>query len=340
MLSAGGPSPPVAADDQRLSGFAPFLNSEVLVLAVSGGPDSMALVHLARAMAALSPTRPRLIAATVDHGLRPESRAEAEMVAGWCASLRIPHRLLVWEGAKPKTRLQERARDARYALLAACARAEGAPAVLTAHHADDQAETVLFRLLRGSGPAGLAGMAAASTRNGITIGRPLLHLRKADLVAVCRSAAQPFVEDPSNRDPRFARTRVRRLMQLLEAEGLDAAGLDRLARRAARAEAALDAATDDLRKVVVEQCHVRALAAAPAEIALRWLMREVSARTGRVPRLDRAEALALRLQTAVQAGESLAASLGGLVLRLDKAGNLCFLSETDRQRGRPRGSGR
>ena len=339
MLSAFG-SAPLTADDPRLSGFAPFIHSEVLVLAVSGGPDSMALVHFARTAAALAPAGPRLIAATVDHGLRPESRAEAEMVAGWCAALGISHRLLVWEGAKPTTRLQERARAARYGLLVDCARAEGAQAMLTGHHADDQAETILFRLLRGSGPAGLAGMAPSAERDGVTIGRPLLRFRKADLVRFCRAAAQPFVEDPSNRDPRFARTRLRRLTQLLEAEGLDAAGLDRLARRAARAEAALEAATDDLAKVVAEQGHMRALGDAPAEIALRWLVREVAARTGRVPRLDRSEALASRLRTALQAGESFAASLGGMVLRLDKAGNLCFLNETDRQRGRPGGSGR
>lgn len=337
MLSASG-SAPLAADDPRLSGFALFADSEVLVLAVSGGPDSMALLHFARAIAALSPARPRLIAATVDHGLRPESRAEAEMVAGWCASLRIPHRLLVWEGEKPRTRLQERAREARYDLLAACARAEGAQAVLTAHHADDQAETILFRLLRGSGPAGLAGMATVSQRDGMTVGRPLLHLRKAELVSFCRSAGQPFVEDPSNRDPRFARTRVRRLVRLLEAEGLEAMGLDRLARRAARAEAALAAATDELAKVIAKQGHVRALADAPVEIALRWLMREVAARTGRAPRLDRAEALIPRLLGALRAADTLVATLGGLVLRLDKAGNLCFLNETDRQRGRPRDS--
>ena len=320
---------------RHLAGFTPFRTANTLLLAVSGGPDSMALVHLARAFAAGLPDPPRLIAATVDHGLRPGSRAEAEAVGGWCAALGIPHRLLVWDGEKPATRLQERARAARYGLLAACARVEGADAILIAHHADDQAETVLFRLARGSGLAGLSGMAAVSTREGMTLGRPLLALTKADLVEICRAAHQPFVRDPSNTNARFARARLRRIAGLLSAEGLEMVTLTRLATRAARADAALAIATEDLAKAMSEQGDARALADAPEELAVRWLVREVTALCdGRAPRLDRAEALALRLRAALRAGESLVASLGGLVLRLDKAGKLCFLWEQDRRRGR------
>ena len=140
------------------------------------------------------------------------------------AKLGVPHATLVWTGPKPSTRLQERAREARYRLLVEHARAIGADAIATAHHADDQAETVLFRLLRGSGVAGLAGMAATSRRDGVTIVRPLLGVAKSDLVAFCRARGVAFADDPSNADPRYARTRLRALLGRLADEGLTTRG--------------------------------------------------------------------------------------------------------------------
>ena len=166
--------------------------------------------------------RTRIEAATVDHGLRPESAEEAKAVAALCARLGVAHRILQWKGAKPVSRLQERAREARYRLLVDHAKAIGADALLTAHHADDQAETVLFRLLRGSGVAGLRGMELTTTRDGMTIARPLIGLKKRDLIAFARARGAPFVDDPSNADPRFARTRLRALLAQLGEEGLDA----------------------------------------------------------------------------------------------------------------------
>ncbi len=136
--------------------------------------------------------------ATVDHGLRPDSHAEAEQVGGWARALRLPHYLLRWEGEKPATRIQERARMARYALLADCAARIGASAIVTAHHADDQAETILFRLTRGSGVSGLAGMAAHGRCAGVELLRPLLGLRKSALVEICEAARHPYISDPSN----------------------------------------------------------------------------------------------------------------------------------------------
>ncbi len=163
------------------------------------------------------------------------------MVARWAAKLGLAHAILVWEGVKPKSRIQERAREARYELLCAYAARIGADHVMTAHHADDQAETILFRLLRGSGISGLAGMAISSERNGLVLARPLLAHAKADLAAFCESRAQPFFDDPSNQDPIYARTRIRRLAGLLADEGLGRTTLLRLGRRAARADAALAA---------------------------------------------------------------------------------------------------
>ena len=144
--------------------LAPLCEFDVALLAVSGGPDSTALLAMAVEWARRAAKAPRLAAATVDHGLRNESADEAAAVGALCARLGVPHRVLVWSGDKPKTRIQERARAARYALLGAHASEIGAKAIVTAHHLDDQAETALFRLLRGSGVGGLRAMAASADR--------------------------------------------------------------------------------------------------------------------------------------------------------------------------------
>ena len=164
---------------------------------------------------------PPLYVATVDHGLREDLRGEAEMVARWAAALSLPHALLVWD-ASSQIRIQERAREARYELLFEYAARIGADHVMTAHHADDQAETILFRLLRGTGVSGLSGMARSSERSGLVLARPLLAVAKADLAALCELRAHPFFDDPSNNDPACARTWMRRLGGLLADEGLAA----------------------------------------------------------------------------------------------------------------------
>ena len=144
---------------------------------------------------------------------------------------------------------------------------------LTAHHADDQAETVLFRLLRGSGVAGLRGMELTTTRDGMTIARPLIGLKKRDLIAFANARGAPFVDDPSNADPRFARTRLRALLARLGEEGLDAEALDRLARRAGETEQALAHLTAEVeaRLGADEAIDARALYAAPIAIVQRIL---------------------------------------------------------------------
>ncbi len=291
-----------------------------LLLAVSGGPDSTALLLMAADWAG----GPRLHAATVDHGLRRESAAEAVAVAALAAKLGVPHAILRWEGEKPATALQERARDARYALLAQEARRVGSPVVVTAHHLEDQAETVLFRLARGSGLAGLAGMAARSRRDGIEIARPLLGLRKAELAALCEARGAAFASDPSNADARFARPRLRALADALAGEGLDPAALARLARRAGLVEEALARATDAaearLNLCVSGRCDAPALAAEPAEIVRRLLTRGV-ARVGgvdpaRLP-LVAMERISAELLDAASQGRRYAANIGGALIACD-----------------------
>ena len=318
--------------------FSPWEAARGIVLGVSGGPDSVALMLLAAAWARARVTPPPLYVATVDHGLRKDSRGEAEMVARWATGLALPHAILVWDGVKPKSRIQERAREARYDLLFAYAARVGADHVMTAHHAGDQAETILFRLLRGSGISGLAGMASSSERNGLILARPLLAHAKADLAALCESRAQPFFDDPSNYDPVYARTRMRRLSGLLADEGLGRAALLRLGRRAARADAALERRTRAVRAGLAARrekdvfwADISALADEPEEIVLRFLADELKLISGGRPlRLERLEALVPRFGQALRAGIAFTATLGGAALRLQGNRNLVIAKERAR----------
>jgi tRNA(Ile)-lysidine synthase len=205
-------------------------------IAVSGGPDSLALLLLAAA------ARPSLIeAATVDHALREGSRDEAEMAAGVCVSLGVTHAILTAEWPeKPTTAIQERARDERYRLLGEWAKDRRLDAIATAHHLDDQAETLVMRLARGSGVRGLAGMRATSLVQGsdLPLIRPLLAWRRAELEDICRAAGLRPAADPSNDDEKFERVRVRRA--LAESEWLDPQALARSATNVSQADEALD----------------------------------------------------------------------------------------------------
>ena len=235
-------APISARDAKRL--FADWKAAPAIVLAVSGGPDSVALMWLAARWRRALARGPRLIAVTVDHGLRAEAAAEAREVRRLARSLDLPHRTLRWTGPKPKTGLPAAARAARYRLLAQAARSARATHILTAHTRDDQAETMLMRLLRGSGIAGLAAMARETEREGVLLARPLLNVPKSQLIATLQRAKIGFADDPTNRDAGFTRPRIRTLMPALAAEGGDARNLARLAARLARANAAVEILAD------------------------------------------------------------------------------------------------
>ena len=208
-------------------------------IGVSGGSDSLALLLLGAA------ARPKKIeAATVDHALREGSRDEAAAVAAICRRLKIPHEILTAEWLeKPKSAIQQRARLERYRLLASWAEMRGLDAVLTAHHLDDQAETVLMRLVRGAGVRGLAGMRPAATVPGrdIPLLRPLLSWRRSELAGICAAAGIDPVRDPSNEDERFERVRVRRALG--QSGWLDPQALAASASHLGDAESALEWAT-------------------------------------------------------------------------------------------------
>ncbi len=208
-----------------------------LALAVSGGGDSMALAVLAKEWSAA------VTAFTVDHGLRGESAAEAQAVHQKCASLGIAHEILSWHGEKPGTGVQARAREARYDLLLSACRARGIGTLALAHNIEDQVETFWMRLAHGSGLDGLASMASARVLADVTLVRPLLGFSRERLRATCRTRGIEWIEDPSNRNEKFLRVRLRGFEEALAAEGLTPARLAATVQKLQDAQDALQTMT-------------------------------------------------------------------------------------------------
>ena len=273
-------------------------------LAVSGGGDSMGMLLLAHAVLA-----DRIAVATVDHGLRPESAAEADLVARLCRSLGVPHDTLQ---VTPKSgNVQDRARAARYEALAKWCRREGLCALATAHQLDDQAETLVMRLNRGSGLAGLAGVRARGVfaDADLLVVRPLLGWRRAVLVKVAEAAGVEPVRDPSNEDSRFERVRVRRA--LAEADWLDPIMLARSAEMLGEAECyvaqRIDAAFAE--RVTLSEGGAR-LTPGQSDFEAAELAARIIGRFGGAVSRSEVAALVARLRR----GEN--ASLGGVLARV------------------------
>lgn len=328
--ATGRASPVPDAEAARL--FASLADEPALVLAVSGGPDSTALLVLAARWRKHLKKRPKLLAVTIDHGLRAESGREAAAVKRLAGKLGVPHRTVRWTGRKPTTGLQAKAREQRYTRLLDAARRAGARCIVTAHTLDDQAETVLIRMARGSGLTGLAAMAGVTPMGACFVVRPFLDLPKARLVATLQAAGIPFAEDPSNRDPRFTRARLRHLLPALAQEGLEARRLAVLARRLRRADAALEAAADEAaarlaRRSTAAPAHApidfdrAGFARLPEEVALRLLGRAITQVGDEGPvELNKLESLTLDLRSAL-------AGPGGARFRRTLAGALVALGE-------------
>lgn len=323
--------------------FAGLAGEARLLVAVSGGPDSVALLVLL-AEWARAPGRPALHAATVDHGLRPASAGEASVVAALCERLGVPHATLVWDGPKPVAGLQAKAREARYDLLGREALRLGGAVLVSAHTLDDQAETVLMRMAHGSGPSGLIGMRERVRKGSVELARPLLGIAKARLIATLEARGLAFVRDPSNEDMRFERVRWRQVLPALAEEGLTAERLARLARRMARLEDVAERrAATLLREMLVPdgagglvRFDIRPLLAEPEEIVLRVLAQAL-AMAGPEPedftRLERLESCAAALIEAARAGVAATRTLSGCLLSLAADGTLTLRPEGTRRRG-------
>lgn len=266
-----------------------------LGVAVSGGSDSLALLFLVHECAA----RP-LYAVTVDHGLRHEAAAEALAVAGICANLGVPHTILRWQDWDGAGNLQASARQARQALIADWAHGNDLAMVALGHTLDDQAETFLQRLARGSGVDGLAAMSAQRALRGIIWLRPLLTVQRADLQDYLRTRGIAWASDPSNDDDSYSRVRFRKAQPQLDDLGLTQAVLAKTAGQMARAREALEYATLQLAESValastlgIVTLHRAGYAQAPLELRLRVLAGALGWVGGQVyrPRLDQLAAL-------------------------------------------------
>lgn len=298
----------------RMAALRPFEKSPHIAVACSGGPDSLALTLLADGWA--RGEGGRVTGLIVDHGMRPDSAAEATTVSGWLATRGIASTILTRAGPSPAADRQAAARRARYALMRRWCEENGVLHLLLAHHRQDQAETFMLRLARGSGVDGLGAMAPVSGHAELRLLRPLLDVPRQRLVALLETCGQAYVDDPSNRDGAFARVRMRKLLPSLAGEGLTVERLAGTARRMARARAALEQATTAL---LAESAAIfpegyallspAPLLAAAEEVALRALSRVLTCVGGaeHAVRLERLE----RLLRWLRSGAGNARTLGG-----------------------------
>ncbi len=312
---------------QPLEDFALSLNKlplgKSVAAGVSGGPDSMAMLYLLSEWAQKNGTIVHAI--TVDHGLRAESADEAETVGNWAKNLKnVTHRIVEWRGEKPQTRVLEEARAARYALIADAMKDTGTEHLFVAHHRDDQAETFLIRLAKGSGLDGLSGMRVLQpTENGITLVRPLLNVSKEDLLALCEEQNIPYALDPSNENEKYLRPRLRAAQGILEEEGLSAKRLATTAKRLARARSALEQASEKLYEEALTQkrsdgffFNINILRSSHEELVLRVLLKamdELRPDADYAPRMEKLENLLDRIMA--DPGFN-GATLGGCIFAL------------------------
>ncbi|MCI5060859.1 MAG: tRNA lysidine(34) synthetase TilS [Alphaproteobacteria bacterium] len=255
-------------------------NSQKLSVAVSGGSDSMALAHALINSPECKNKEIHIL--SVDHGLREEAAQELQMVSKWVRDIgagHVQHHILKWEGEKPESGVLERAREARYDLMASYCETQNTNSIFLGHHQDDQAETFLIRLCKGSGLDGLAAMApVVAYREGrdISLCRPFLDVPKEDLVEYCKAHDIPFAHDPSNGDSSYLRPRLREVRNILEKEGLSTKRLAVTAGRMARARQALEEIAVRVYENCVMECGERIitfdweqLRHQPAEMGLR-----------------------------------------------------------------------
>lgn len=321
-------------DFDRIMQALPLEGPSVIACAVSGGPDSMALVHCLSRWA--EPRGVQIKAFTVDHGLRAESADEARRVSAWIGALpNVAHEILTWGGEKPQSRILEEARAARYGLLKEAMQTNRIEHLFVAHHQDDQAETFLIRLAKGSGLDGLASMRAVhKMEGGGSIVRPLLGVSKADLVAMCDASNIPYVRDPTNENEKYTRPRLRTAQEILEAEGLSAKRLSVTAKRLARARDALENFAERLFQDALKDRRedgfmfdYKALAAAPEELVLRVVLQamdELRPDADYAPRMERVESLMERI---LHDPSFNGATLGGCVFAIDRKNGTVWIGK-------------
>lgn len=271
----------------------------LVAVGVSGGPDSMALCHYL----ATHPSHPKVLALSVDHGLRAESEKEVQQVSNWLSTWpQVTHHTLTWRPVpKPQSRILESARTARYELLTDFCHHHHINELYLGHHLDDQVETFLFRLSKGSGLDGLGAMYRRQEIDlYLSLYRPFLTITKQQLIDYCHHHALPYFTDPTNADQKYARPRLRQSMRILENEGLTPKRLSKTTERLRRARDALEIITDQYLKQVIEPTskgvtyRITKAVDIPEEIRVRLLRRAIYScqkSTGYSPRLEKIEDL-------------------------------------------------
>lgn len=294
-------------------------NQKNIAVAVSGGGDSMALSHMVCEWASTHDKHAHLL--TVNHNLRDDARDEAEQVAKFVSQFpNSIHEILTWNyDVKPDTAVMEQARNARYALMADYCTNNNIHTLCVGHHGDDNLETFLFRLAKGSGLDGLTGMKQWSNYNDdLQIYRPLLGLSHDNLIEYCLNNRIDWVEDPSNKDEKYARPRLR---NALADEGFETHRFAKTCMRLSRAQEALDWMVDKAINECVDNqsIHFEKLKTYPIDIQIR-LLQKLIADIGDVthsypPKLERIEEIIVTLKP------SKSATLHGCVLTCSKDGN-------------------
>lgn len=253
---------------------------EKIAVAVSGGPDSMALAHAL--IQKFSDKEIHIL--SVDHGLRAEAKNEINYVAQWCDSFdNIQHHVMTWQDEKPKTGIMQEARQARYALMAGLCEKENIQFLFLGHHQDDQRETFFIRLAKGSGLDGLSAMGAVNEYNSnLTLVRPLLNVPKKEILDYCAVNDLPISYDPSNENEKYLRPRLRQIEEAFEEEGFSSHRISKLTQRLGRAKDALNDLTQKAFDEVVNisdssvaEIDVQKFSAWPEEIKLRVVMKVI-----------------------------------------------------------------
>ena len=300
-----------------------------IAIAVSGGVDSMVLMNLAKESDFLNDKNVFIL--VVDHGLRAESKQEAKFVKNEAKKLGFPTRILKWKGSKPNKRIQEEARNKRYSLLINFCRENNINNLYLAHHLDDQIETFLFRMFRGSGLQGLTSFSSSYERNGLTLIRPLIDTPKSELISYARRKKINWVEDPSNKNQKYDRVKLRKVLPLIYKEGFDKKVFLKSVKKLRLANQALDQITKEfvLQYVIINKnisvfIKQELFLTAPEDVQLRVLQNTIRIFSGERYYSPNYLKILNLMNWARNDNDISAKTLGGTIFRKRKGGLILY----------------
>ena len=300
-----------------------------IAIAVSGGVDSMVLMNLAKESDSLNDKNVFIL--VVDHGLRAESKQEAKFVKNEAKKLGFPTRILKWKGSKPNKRIQEEARNKRYSLLINFCRENNINNLYLAHHLDDQIETFLFRMFRGSGLQGLTSFSSSYERNGLTLIRPLIDTPKSELISYARRKKINWVEDPSNENQKYDRVKLRKVLPLIYKEGFDKKVFLKSVKKLRLANQALDQITKEfvLQYVIINKnisvfIKQELFLTAPEDVKLRVLQNTIRIFSGERYYSPNYLKILNLMNWARNDNDISAKTLGGTIFRKRKGGLILY----------------